>query len=124
MSMERLGGEDEEPIEPALQSPFVPLLLLTLVMTGWFTFQATQLVRERDSLRVMRAGQEKNVEESTKLRGSPPETKRSCACTRKSSRLAPTGRISDAPPNRGSTFDHRTRCPGGMPQGRNGKPVI
>jgi hypothetical protein len=70
MSMERLGGEDEEPIEPALQSPFVPMLLLTLVMTGWFTFQAAQLVRERDTLRVMRAGQEKNVEESTKLRGS------------------------------------------------------
>ena len=71
MSTEPLLEESEEPVdEPASLSPFVPLLLLALVLAGWFTFQTSQLFRERDNLRVLRASQEQSVQESTKLRGS------------------------------------------------------
>lgn len=69
-----VDGEEEEPTwpsEPApLRSPFVPLLLLSLVIAGWFTFQTTQLMRERESLQATRVGQEKSVQDSTKLRTS------------------------------------------------------
>ena len=70
MAVGPLGLEEEEPVEAPLISPFVPLLLLFLVVAGWFTFTTTQLVRERDNLRALRAGQEKGVEESTKVRSS------------------------------------------------------
>jgi len=63
-----VDGEDEERNWSPLLSPFIPLLLLALVVTGWFAFETTQLLRERESLRTTRAAQEKNVLESTKLR--------------------------------------------------------
>ena len=77
MSTTPVGGEvdgDEEPAWPSppatLRSPFVPLLLLGLVIAGWFIFQTTLLMRERENLRVARAGQERVVQDSTKLRSS------------------------------------------------------
>jgi hypothetical protein len=50
------------------RSPFVPLLLLALTLTGWLAFQTVQLQREKSSLDTAYASQDKNVQESKKLR--------------------------------------------------------
>ena len=43
----RSFGDDR----PTAMSPFVPILVLALVMLAWFGFQATLLRAERDALR-------------------------------------------------------------------------
>ena len=52
----------------ALQSPFVPWLLLALTVAGWFVFQTVHLWRERETLATARAAQDKPVEEARKIR--------------------------------------------------------
>ena len=49
-------------------SVFVPLLLLCLTYLAWTVFQTTQLVIERNALRTLHANQDKQVQESKKLR--------------------------------------------------------
>lgn len=49
---------------------FLPLLLLTLGLVGWFGFQAFQLVKERSLLKQVQASQETQVQQSTKLRSA------------------------------------------------------
>jgi hypothetical protein len=49
-------------------SPFVPILILTLSFAGWSGFQTTQLVQEKENLAALRAVQDKQVEDSKKLR--------------------------------------------------------
>lgn len=51
-------------------SAFVPVLILGLVMAAWFGFQATQLRAERDAMRELMTNQDKQVQESKKLRDS------------------------------------------------------
>ncbi len=51
-------------------SPFIPLLILSLVFVAWFTFQATQLRIEGDVMRELTTKQDKQVQDSTKLRES------------------------------------------------------
>ena len=55
---------------PVATSPFLPVLILSLVMLGWFAFQATQLRIERDAMRSTMAGQDKQVVEAKQLRDS------------------------------------------------------
>jgi hypothetical protein len=49
-------------------SPFIPILILALSFVGWSGFQTAQLVLEKDNLAALRAGQDKPVEDSKKLR--------------------------------------------------------
>lgn len=49
-------------------SPFIPILILALSFAGWAGFQTTQLILEKDSLAALRVSQDKQVEESKKLR--------------------------------------------------------
>ena len=51
-------------------SPFVPILILALSFAGWAAFQMMQLMQEKDSLASLRVSQEKQVEDSKKLRES------------------------------------------------------
>lgn len=51
-------------------SPFLPLLLLSLALVGWFGFQTHQLVRERQQLAQLRAGQDAQIEAAAKVRAS------------------------------------------------------
>lgn len=53
-----------------LASPFLPILVLALVLAGWFLFQSLQLLRERDAMQAAIANQEKQMQESKKLRDS------------------------------------------------------
>jgi hypothetical protein len=53
---------------PDATSAFLPVLILGLVMLAWFGFQATQLRIERNVLRDAAANQEKQVQDSKKLR--------------------------------------------------------
>ncbi len=55
---------------PTTVSPFLPILIIGLVLLGWFGFQATQLRAERDAIIVAVANQEKPLGESKKLRDS------------------------------------------------------
>lgn len=55
---------------PAAPSLFVPMLLASLAVLGWFGFQATQLVKERDALQGAYASQQQTVDNSAKLRAS------------------------------------------------------
>ena len=69
-----------EPFEPsrlsdpiddtAPMSAFLPVLILALVLLGWFGFQAVQLRVERDAISEAMTNQEKTVGESKKLRDS------------------------------------------------------
>ncbi len=54
----------------ATMSAFVPVLILGLVMAAWFGFQALQLRAERDAMRDLMTSQDKQVQESKKLRDS------------------------------------------------------
>jgi len=56
--------------EGEAQSAFLPLLLLTLGLLGWFCFQATQLLRERAALGQSHAAQQTQVDQSQQLRNS------------------------------------------------------
>ena len=49
---------------------FVPLLLLVIAGLAWPGFQCYQLVNERQALATVFGSQNRQVEESTKLRGS------------------------------------------------------
>ena len=51
-------------------SPFIPILILGLVLAAWFGFQAVQLRAERSAMTDLIANQEKQVKESKKLRDS------------------------------------------------------
>jgi|ABSR01.1.fsa_nt_gi hypothetical protein len=49
---------------------FLPVLLLTITSLGWFMFQATQLLAERNTLRQSREAQQAQVQQSQQLRDS------------------------------------------------------
>ncbi len=51
-------------------SPFIPMLILGLVLAGWFGFQAVQLRAERSAMSDLLTSQEKQVQDSKKLRDS------------------------------------------------------
>jgi hypothetical protein len=53
-----------------MRSVFFPVLLLALTYLAWTIFQTVQLIREREALRSVQTTQEKQIEESKKLRGS------------------------------------------------------
>jgi hypothetical protein len=60
---------EEPPLYRTLQrGPFLPVLLLALAVAGWSGFQTAQLLKERDNMRATIAAQEKNVQDSKKLR--------------------------------------------------------
>jgi type II secretory pathway pseudopilin PulG len=46
------------------------LLLATLALLGWLSFQTTQLVKEREALQAAYASQQQTVDNSAKLRAS------------------------------------------------------
>lgn len=56
--------------QPAGMSPFLPIVVIGLALLAWFAFQASQLRLERDTVQVAIASQDKQVEESKKLRDS------------------------------------------------------
>lgn len=58
-------SSDTEPM-----SAFLPVLILALVLLGWFGFQAVQLRAERDAIAEAMTMQDKTVGESKKLRDS------------------------------------------------------
>jgi hypothetical protein len=49
-------------------SVFVPVFLLALTYLAWTVFQTTQLAVERNALQALRSNQEKQMEESKKVR--------------------------------------------------------
>ena len=49
---------------------FLPVLLLTVALVGWFVFQAIQLVNERSVLKQVWMSQETQVEQSIKVRSA------------------------------------------------------
>ncbi len=51
-------------------SPFVPLVILGLVLFAWFSFQAMQLRAERDAMQEVMTNQDKPMQESRKVRDS------------------------------------------------------
>lgn len=51
-------------------STFLPLLLLSLALSGWLGFQGWQLFTERQQLQKFAAGQEAQVENANRLRAS------------------------------------------------------
>jgi hypothetical protein len=60
---------EEPPWYRTLQrGPFLPVLLLALAVAGWSGFQTAQLLKEGDNMRAAIAAQEKNVQDSKKLR--------------------------------------------------------
>lgn len=52
------------------RSVFVPLLILMVAYLVWTVFQTSQLMRERDTLANLHLNQEKQMQESKKLRES------------------------------------------------------
>ncbi len=56
--------------EPDTLSAFLPLMILGLVLLVWFGFQAVQLRAERDIIRDALTTQDKQIEDSRKLRDS------------------------------------------------------
>lgn len=69
-----MHNEARIPHHPAtmqrLASPFLPMLVLALALAGWFLFQSVQLMHERAAMREAIANQEKQMQESKKLRDS------------------------------------------------------
>ena len=65
-------GADPFREEPGRQTYglFLPLVLLSVALVGWFAFQAIQLVNERTVLKQVKAGQEAQVEQSMKVRSA------------------------------------------------------
>jgi hypothetical protein len=51
-------------------SPFIPILILALAFVGWSGFQTTQLVQEKGVLATLKVTQDKQTEDSKKLRES------------------------------------------------------
>lgn len=56
--------------EPPDQNPFWPLLLLTLSLLLWFSFQLSQILTERENQLAAYNGQEAQVQLAGKLRNS------------------------------------------------------
>ena len=56
--------------DDAPMSAFLPVLILSLVLLGWFGFQALQLRIERAAINEAMTNQEKTVNDSKKLRDS------------------------------------------------------
>ncbi len=48
--------------------PFIPMLILALSFAGWTIFQTTQLLHEKENLATLRVSQDKQIEDSKKLR--------------------------------------------------------
>jgi len=61
------------------RSPFIPLLLLTVALLSWATFQAVQLARERRDLRVAYTNQEQPMQQAAKMRAQLDGIARSMA---------------------------------------------
>ncbi len=55
---------------PSTMSAFFPILVLGLVLLGWFGFQSFELRAERDAMRSAIGNQDKPVADSKKLRES------------------------------------------------------
>lgn len=55
---------------PSVSSPFVPLLLTVLAVAGWFAFQATHLMMERQQLAKAKSASETQQANATKVRAS------------------------------------------------------
>jgi hypothetical protein len=74
----RQEGEAETESGPWQQSEkrkqakrvFLPLLLLSVALAGWFGFQTVQLVKERSLLNQAQASQEVQVQQSIKVRSA------------------------------------------------------
>jgi len=70
----RESRESREPrradVESDTISPFIPMLILGLVLAAWFGFQAVQLRAERSVMTDLLTNQEKQVQDSKKLRDS------------------------------------------------------
>ena len=58
------------PAPAATASAFVPLLLCTLTLLGWFAFQTAVLLGDREVLQASRDAQQATVDNAGKLRGS------------------------------------------------------
>lgn len=56
--------------KPVGASPFIPLLLASIALTGWFSFQTIQLAGERQQLVALHTAQDPQVETANKLRTS------------------------------------------------------
>lgn len=52
----------------ARRRPLVPLLVLGLAFLAWVAFQTVMLARERNAFSTLRATQEQQMQEATKLR--------------------------------------------------------
>ena len=61
------------------RSPFIPLLLLTVALLSWATFQAVQLARERRELRAAYTNQEQPMQQAAKMRAQLDGIARSTA---------------------------------------------
>jgi hypothetical protein len=59
-----------EPPKRADQNPFWPILLLTLSLIIWFSFQLAQIFKERDSQIAAYALQEAEVQKASKMRNT------------------------------------------------------
>lgn len=55
---------------PLGSSPFLPLLLLSIALVGWFAFQTFQLIGERKQLDALKTGQEAQIEAAARVRAS------------------------------------------------------
>lgn len=100
--------------EPPTLSAFVPVLILALVLAAWFGFQATQLRAERDTMRDLMTNQDKQLQESKKLRDSLD------AIARGTVKLADEGNanarlVVDELKKRGVTINPNPPAPGGVP---------
>jgi hypothetical protein len=56
------------PVRAQRWSVFVPVFLLALTYLAWTVFQTTQLAIERNALQTLRSNQEKQMDESKKVR--------------------------------------------------------
>jgi hypothetical protein len=64
------GSSQPYPIRKQPSRVFIPLLLVTLAVTGWFGFQTVQLLKERSSLRQAESAQEPQIQQSMKVRSA------------------------------------------------------
>jgi len=62
-----------------LRSPFIPLLLLTVALLSWATFQTVQLARDRRDLRAAYTNQEQPMQQAAKMRAQLDGIARSTA---------------------------------------------
>jgi hypothetical protein len=62
------GATEAEPVKEKAGASSIALTLTLVSLILWFGFQAFQLVRDRSSLRVVKANQETAIQESAKIR--------------------------------------------------------